>query len=282
MNTNKKIGYIITESTIEASNIDLVEKGRRVIGRGRLQTADEVNRNRRIYELSELTREINCARTKELLEAGYMRAESGHPMSKELSRQQTIDPSNTCAIFKTLEMKELDVIGTFIGTNNALGEAFDQDLRDGYKPAWSLRALGSIEETPKGSCVRNLRLITYDHVIYPSHPNAYTIDLVSESTDMTEENNLPSNTIKLLGNTVPEELKHENGLIIPFKNADVIDCLQRNSDNFKRVQESFELLYNNIVVNESGIVQMTTSDGDIACITLENYVHNELMNYFYK
>ena len=61
---------------------------------------EETNRNRRIYEFDELYREVYADRQqKELIPAGQLRAEAGHPMSKDLVRQQTIDPANTCAIF---------------------------------------------------------------------------------------------------------------------------------------------------------------------------------------
>ena len=33
------------------------------------------------------------------MEAGYLRAELGHPLTTELVRQQTIDDSRTCAMF---------------------------------------------------------------------------------------------------------------------------------------------------------------------------------------
>lgn len=282
MNQNKKIGYILCEAgTATVSEVDLVEKGRRVVAEGRLQTAGEVNRNKRIYERPELAREITCARTKELLSAGYMRAESGHPMSKDLARQQTIDPSNTCALFKTMGMKGDDVIATFCGTNNALGEAFDLDLRDGYKPAWSLRALGSVEQTAKGACVRNLRMITYDHVIYPSHPGAYTTGIVSESGDLLSESNLPTHTLNLVGET-PDGMKLESTIITPITNTEVLDYIKKESTNFKRIQESFELLYDNIVLVENGrTIQMTDRDGDTICVNLENYIHNKIMNYFW-
>lgn len=286
---DKNIGYIICEAvTATVEDLDITEKGRRVMGRGRLQTANEVNRNRRIYEYDELLREINAPRQKELLAAGYLRAESGHPMSKDLVRQQTIDPSNTCAIFKSLEMKGMDVMGTFIGTNNALGEAFDLDLRDGYKPAWSLRALGSVENTPKGACVKNLKMITYDHVIYPSHPNAYTIDLVSESAVLGESavydsNNLPKHTLKVTDNVITEGMNMNNNILTPITNTEVMDYIRRNSNNFKGIQESFDLLYDDIVLNESkNDVILTDKDGNTLVCHLENYIHNTIMNHYYR
>lgn len=285
---DKRIGYILCESvTATVEDLELSEKGRRVMGRGRLQTAEEINRNRRIYEFNELHREVYAPRQQqELIPAGQFRAEAGHPMSKDLVRQQTIDPANTCAIFKSLWMDKMDVMATFIGTNNALGEAFDLDLRDGYKPAWSLRALGSIEQNSKGACVRNLKMITYDHVIYPSHPGAYTIDIVSESTEIVDEkcrkNNLPKNLIKATEG-IQEGMIYTNDILTPITNSDILDYISKESCNFQRIKESFDLFYDDIVLVENGTkVQMTDKDGDVIYCNLERYIHNRIMDHYMK
>ena len=97
----KDIGYMICESAIPGftdTNIVKEENGR-VIAEGILQTANEKNRNGRFYDSKELFPQLVAPRTLELLEAGYLRAELGHPLSNELVRQQTIDDSRTCAQF---------------------------------------------------------------------------------------------------------------------------------------------------------------------------------------
>ena len=88
------VGYIICETptTSEDSKI-ITQHGDRVIAEGTLQDCGVVNRNSRIYESKDLFPELTCPRTRELLESGNMKGENGHPMSKELARQQTIDPS---------------------------------------------------------------------------------------------------------------------------------------------------------------------------------------------
>jgi hypothetical protein len=105
--------------------------------------------------------QLIAPRTKELLEAGYLRAELGHPLSNQLVRQQTIDDSRTCAQFLKLWTEGNNVWARFRGTNNDFGKAFDADLKDGCKPAWSLRALGTIVNTERGGEVRNLKLVTW-------------------------------------------------------------------------------------------------------------------------
>lgn len=243
----------------------------KVVAEGILQTADERNRNGRYYSKEELFPQLTAPRTLELLEAGYLRAETGHPLSKDLQRQSTIDDTLTCAKFLKLWTEGNNVWAQFIGTNNQYGKAFNLDLLEGCKPAWSLRALGSIEQTRRGAEVRNLRLITWDQVIYPSHPGAYTQRLVKESKVVTESGIIvPENHNDLIGES----------LITPITNQNVFTFLQAQSSNLKFVRECFDFVYSGIQVDESGTrVMLTTNEGDTMVVNMESYIHNELMNY---
>ena len=228
MKLNDKIGYIICESAItgfDDTNIIKEENGK-VIAEGILQTANEKNRNGRYYDSSELFPQLTAPRTLELLEAGYLRAELGHPLSNELVRQQTIDDSRTCAMFLKLWTEGNNVWGRFRGTNNAFGEAFNKDLLDGCKPAWSLRALGTLVNTPRGAEVKKLRLITWDQVIYPSHPGAYTQRLLTESSVDTPE------TFN------DNDVYAEEARIIPVTDERLINYIKSESANIKYIKES--------------------------------------------
>mgnify|MGYP003292379070 CR=1 FL=1 len=259
------IGYIICESAIAGftdTNIVKEENGK-VIAEGILQTANERNRNGRFYSSEELFPQLTAPRTLELLEAGYLRAELGHPLSNELVRQQTIDDSRTCAQFLKLWTEGDHVWARFRGTNNAFGEAFDKDLKDGCKPAWSLRALGNLVQTPRGAEVRKLKVITWDQVIYPSHPGAYTQRLVTES----------------VGYDLQSDLENK-ARIIPVTNQKVIDYIRSESANLKFVKENFDFMYDSITVNEDATsVSLTCHNGDILVVNLESYIHNEIMTY---
>lgn len=268
-----QIGYIICESIAEPMETSLTPKmiNGKVVAEGILQTADERNRNGRYYSKEELFPQLTAPRTLELLEAGYLRAETGHPLSKDLQRQSTIDDTLTCAKFLKLWTEGNNVWAQFIGTNNQYGKAFNLDLLEGCKPAWSLRALGSIEQTRRGAEVRNLRLITWDQVIYPSHPGAYTQRLVKESKVVTESGIIvPENHNDMIGES----------LIAPITNQNVFTFLQAQSSNLKFVRECFDFVYSGIQVDESGTrVMLTTNEGDTMVVNMESYIHNELMNY---
>ena len=270
------IGYIICETaTTYVDKINIIEEStgssRRLIAEGVLQTANEKNRNGRWYDADELFPQIEAPRTLELLNAGYLRAECGHPLSKDLARQQTIDAKLCCAQFLKLWRDGMNVMGTFKGTNNALGEEFDMDLRDGCLPAWSLRALGSVEETSRGIEVKNPKIITYDNVIYPSHTRAYTKGVVAESATIAEQ-----------GFTRHENamVKRSDGLIVPINNDNVTRYIQSQSNNFHKIKESFDFMYDSIQLLENGRqVQLIAKNGDIIMVNLESYIHNEIMDY---
>jgi hypothetical protein len=272
-NNTNPIGYIICETYAEPQDISHVKMiNGKVVCEGIIQTADEKNRNGRYYAKEELFPQLKSPRIIELLETGNLKAECGHPLSKDLQRQSTIDPTKVCARFLNLRTEGNNIIAQFIGTNNDLGKAFDLDLKEGIKPSWSLRALGSIAQTNKGCEVKNLRVITWDNVIYPSHPHAYTTGFVTESGIINSSHN--SNMI-VEGNDMMSD-----GFIIPLNNYSIINFIKEESNNIKFVKECFDFAYNKIQFNESGNrVFLTTTDGDILAVNLENYIAKELMNY---
>ena len=271
--STKYIGDIICESYSERVDISHVKMlNGKVVAECILQTADEKNRNGRYYAEEELFPQLRSQRITELIESGTLKAECGHPLSKDLQRQSTIDDTKTCARFLKLWTEGKNIMAHVVGTNNELGKAFDLDLKEGVKPAWSLRALGSVEQTRRGCEVKNLRVITWDNVIYPSHPGAYTQKLVTESASGIL---VPDRRLLVEGNDIMPE-----GTIISLTNKNVIDFIKHESANIKFVRECFDFVYSGIKLNENGSrVYLTTKEGETLAINLENYVASELMNY---
>lgn len=263
---NKSIGYVILESApAEIQDAQIIsENGKRVIGEGIIQTAEEENRNGRCYLQHDLLREINCPRTIELLSTGNMLSENGHPMDTSMIRQQTIEPNNTVARFLKIWMDGNNVMAHFKGTNNAIGEEFDQDLREGIKPSWSLRALGSLENIRGRNVVQNLKVITWDRVIYPSHPHAYTTRLVTESA---VNDNKAINRI------------NNNGLLIPITNDSVISYIKSESANIKSLISQIDFLYESATIVRGNQVRLVAKNGDTFIVNIENHIANELQNY---
>lgn len=282
MEPNKNIGYVVIETATTVSDIQpakIIKEDRncnRVIAQGTLQEANEKNRNGRFYDSRDLFPQLTAPRTLELLKSGNLRAENGHPLSKELIRQQTIDPEKTVAIFLKLWTDGNLIKANFQGTNDARGEEFNKDLLCGFSPSWSLRALGSIQNTSRGAEVKGIKVITWDRVIYPSHPRAYTDGIVSESAGIiSESSNIGYNT----KNSHIFLEQDDPGLVIPITNKSVINYIKSESANFKAIKESYDLLYDNIeLINRNTQVKLTDKAGGIFVVNLENYIHDEIMN----
>lgn len=276
MNNNAVIGSIIIEgaTTVEDSLITS-NSGKRVIAEGTLQDMDVENRNRRIYAKEDLTPEINGARMTELIKAKEFKGEYGHPLSDDLVRQQTIDPKLVCVQFNKVWVDGNLVKANFQGTNNNYGEYFDQDLRDGHKPAFSLRALGSIENRGGKAYVKGIKIITWDSVIYPSHKVAYTDKIVTESA--MDGTPLFENQI-----VVPE---NDPGTIITLRESDartVIDRLQRESANLTTIIDTFEGLFDEVSLVSENTLMMTSRFGEKLYVNLEDHIQNIIEDYVYK
>ena len=283
-----KIGYILNESSVCMESVDIREdrNSNRVTGIGALQTGNEKNRNGRIYRTEDLVREINAPRQKELLAAKQLCGEAGHPIGADASslvRQQTIDPTKICVRYLKLWMEGDNVMATFQGTNNALGEAFDKDLRQGVLPAFSLRALGTISSTPQGAVVENLKMITYDYVIYPSHPHAYTRGVLNESASSIA---VPKSNFAM-----SNAMDGSKSFIKEFSNQDVINAISTmresaisyvkdKSSNFKMLQECYDMTkYDTVDIINPHKLALTEAGKNTIVMSIEDYIANEIQNY---
>ena len=271
---NEKITYIINEGfdPSVSPQIEVYKSDKfhgKAVGKAIFQRANEKNRNGRFYDARELFAQLKAPRTVELLRTGSLYSEDGHPLTtgaNALQRQATIDKTKACSRILELHEDGEFVKGTFVACNNPLGLAFDMDIKEGLIPAWSLRALGTVENTNRGAEVKNLKLITYDNVIFPSHPGAYTETILGESTNV-------ANTNKEISVT-------ESGIIIPVCNDDIIKFIQTESANLKFIRDYFDFQYSNIQLNESGTkVILTENTGNTIVVPVETHIHNELMTY---
>lgn len=266
---NKKIGYMICETAASEPVTPVVvgEKNDRVTIETVLQDMDVKNRNGRYYSEKELKPAIDDKRVKELIGARSFFGEAGHPMSKDIGRQQTIDPTNISHNILKIWTDGNLVKGHVKGTPNKLGKYFNELILDGTKVAFSLRALGTVNNTSKGAEVENIKIITYDWVVFPSHQKAYMQNIVSESTSFNSQ----------------DFQRNNKGIFTPIYNEQVNKYIQQESTNIKTVLESFDMLYESIeLVNNGKQVRLMDKEGSIFMINLESYIQNEIMNYCYK
>lgn len=274
MKKNNVIANIILEgaNTVEDAIISRKGNGSKLVGEGTLQDMDVENRNRRIYAKADLAPEVNSPRLKELIAAKSLLSEWGHPLSDDLVRQQTIDPKLCCCRFNKVWIEGNLIKGQFEATNTEYGKAFNEDLKEGVKPAFSLRALGSVENVNGKAYVKGIKIITWDTVIYPSHKAAYMDKIVSESA-------IDSTPISYNQIVVP---KNDPGRIITLKESDartVIDRLQRESANLDTIVNTFDGIMDQITLVNENTILMTSRFGDRICVNLENHIENLIMEY---
>lgn len=264
MPKDNSIGYVILEGIDMEPNAKIIDQDKKtgkIVGFATFQEAEKENRNGRSYMASDLLREIKCPRTMELLKSNTFYSEWCHPMG-DMVRQQTIDPKCAVARILSLEMNGNLVQGTFTPINTPLGMGYNAEILEGVLPAWSLRALGSLEVIKGRNVVTNLKMVTYDSVVYPSHDVAYTQRIVSESAGFTK------NSRSL----------HEGGEIIPITNSEVMNYIKNESANISRILDQIDVFYESACL-EGNHVRLIAKTGDIFMVNLESYIQNEIANY---
>lgn len=279
MASNNVIGNIILEGAVTAEDTVIVSGGssKRVSAQGTLQDADVENRNRRIYGKADLFPEITGPRLTELVSTGNAKGEAGHPLSEDLVRQQTIDPKFVCVNYTKIWTEGNLVKAIYKGTNNALGQEFDEDLRSGEKPSFSLRALGGIEMINGKAHVKNIKIITWDRVYYPSHKRAYTEKLLSESAIIGGKTTILENQL-----VVPVD---DPGRIITLRESDarvVLDRLQKESASVSMIVETFSNTYDKVTLLENGQLLLSNCMGGKIYVNADNHIDNVIKNFVFK
>ena len=300
MEQENLIGCILCEET--AANVEFKVKGENrngfLIAEGILQQGNEINRNRRYYPTEELIAAINSPRCRELVESGNLKGEAGHPTDTSLSRQAKVDPTLEQVWYQKLWMDGDYVMGQFRGTNNELGRSFNEDLRDGQRPSFSLRAVGSLVNENGRATVKRMQMITYDRVYFPSHSKAYTTRLVTTEAavgmpvheqkyyDIEKQNYFyvktdEINRLSESGNSVDLQ----ESVVTPLKQEEVKNYLLSESANLKLALDTFDLIYESMeVANDIGTVKIKTTYGDTIYLDTETALKKEMIheinNYF--
>lgn len=270
---DKPIAYIINESVAEAVECTIVnQQSDFVIAEGILQQGEKLNRNKRIYSTEDLHREIYGPRLRELITTGNFKGEAGHPTCMDLARQQKVDPTLEQVWYTKVWMEGPYVKAQFRGTNNDLGRAFNQDLKDGQKPSFSLRSLGSINRADGQNRVVNLRIICYDRVYFPSYDNAYTDHVLSESAAFGANNLF--DYIRSNGNE--QVVKEDFELLAPIVNDTIIDELLKESSNLNSLCEDFKPKK---ITCTGDTVTMITEDYDTVIMPVDKYIKKSIDDF---
>lgn len=289
---NNVIGCILCDAaTTEVEfKVKQEDKNGYLIAEGILQEGDEVNRNRRYYPTDELRRSIMSPRVQELIGSGNLKGEAGHPTDTSLARQSKVDPTLEQVWYLKLWMDGNFVKGRFTGTSNDLGKSFNEDLRRGQRPSFSLRAVGSLVNENGRMTVRKMQIITYDRVYFPSHSKAYTSHIVTTESALgakTTCNTYQINEdhyfyakageiqrIAEAGNVVDVA----TDIITPLTQSELNSYLLSESSRIDSVLNTFDVLYESMSLDPlMKTVTMKTKYGDTISVYLEQAVQKEIL-----
>lgn len=269
----KPVVFVINEAAEKVVSCETVNVGRNgfVTAEGVLQVGEKENRNRRFYSTEDLHTEIYSDRIRELVTTGNFKGEAGHPLDLNLSRQQKVDGTLEQVWFTKLWMEGPLVKAHFRGTNNELGRSFNEDLKDGQLPSFSLRSIGSIKNNGGRNQVTNLRIICYDRVYFPSYPDAYTDHIVTESAFMddlklTNMNEDMQRKIVESGNSLMVE-----SAVSPIINDDVRKVIMKESYNLNAMCEAFDQEFTNIT-RKGNNLQLVDENYNVIVVPIEDYV----------
>lgn len=269
----KPVVFVINEAAEKVVSCETVNVGRNgfVTAEGVLQVGEKENRNRRFYSTEDLHSEIYSDRIRELVTTGNFKGEAGHPLDLNLSRQQKVDGTLEQVWFTKLWMEGPLVKAHFRGTNNELGRSFNEDLKDGQLPSFSLRSIGSIKNSGGRNQVTNLRIICYDRVYFPSYPDAYTDHIVTESAFMddlklTNMNEDMQRKIVESGNSLMVE-----SAVAPIINDDVRKVIMKESYNLNAMCEAFDQEFTNIT-RKGNNLQLVDENYNVIVVPIEDYV----------
>jgi len=134
---------------------------------GPYMVCNEVNKNQRIYEKTDMEREVNRY-IKEMVNTQRAMGELNHPTSAEVNLERA------CHIVTNLKMEGNYVIGKSQVLSTPMGQLVRSLINDGVKVGMSSRALGKLNEEAGGvNRVTDMRLIAVDCVADPSCPTAF-------------------------------------------------------------------------------------------------------------
>lgn len=235
-------GYVyIAEQVISGeqnhvSNVDVYNKDGvfYVVFDTNLQSFGVINRNQRSYTAKNIWECILMDKIQALLRDNGWFGEFNHPVSQykdqKLSPERLQDVEPTRRAFKIMRPK---IIGDLLqariqSSQNQMGVEWGKEILAGWIPSFSCRAIATLQMIGGKPVVVVRRLITYDSVWYPSHPEAHAISApkaVKKSIDITTE-------------SAVDEIQME-AVIIPLK--EILESVGKTDVNTQMIMESFEL-----------------------------------------
>jgi len=135
--------------------------------KGPYMMAESVNKNKRIYSVEEMAREVQRY-SNEMIANNRAMGELNHPTSAE------INPERACHLVVEMKQDGNFFYGKSKVLSTPMGTIVKNLINDGVRIGVSSRALGQLEEQAGGiNKVKDMRLIAIDCVADPSSPSSF-------------------------------------------------------------------------------------------------------------
>ena len=128
--------------------------------------ASESNRNKRIYQLDEMVREVDRY-AKDMISTGRATGELEHPQTPNINLERV------CHIVTNLKQNGNIFEGKSKVLNTPTGQLVKTLIQDGVKLGVSSRALGKLVPQGDNNLVQDFKLVAIDVVADPSVPSAF-------------------------------------------------------------------------------------------------------------
>jgi len=149
---------------------------------GPYMMCNEVNRNQRVYEKSDMEREVSRY-IKEMVNSKRAMGELNHPASAEVNLERA------CHMVTNLKMEGNIVYGKSQVLSTPMGQLVRSLINDGVKVGMSSRALGKLNEESGGvNRVTDMRLVAIDCVADPSCPAAFVNGILESKEFLVASN----------------------------------------------------------------------------------------------
>jgi len=163
---------------------------------GPYMMCNEVNRNQRVYEKTDMEREVSRY-IKEMVNTKRAMGELNHPASAEVNLERA------CHMVTNLKMEGNIVYGKSQVLSTPMGQLVRSLINDGVKVGMSSRALGKLnEETGGVNRVTDMRLVAIDCVADPSCPTAFVNGILESKQFLVASNGKLEEVFDRLENSI--------------------------------------------------------------------------------
>jgi hypothetical protein len=181
-----KLNLLVEKPALEDQFEYVVEESNRnspstLFIKGPYMMAEGVNKNKRLYPIDELRREVQRY-NEEMIEPGRAMGELNHPTTAD------VDLERACHIVTELYEENNVFFGKSKVLSTPCGLIVKSLINDGVKVGMSSRALGTLEEGSNHNVVRNLKLVAVDCVADPSFPKAFVNGILESKQWVVAEN----------------------------------------------------------------------------------------------